>query len=172
MTGVQTCALPISILTVGASAALITSKIVITTGGSGYAVGDSILISGGSGNAQFFVTTIDGSGGITGLSNGGDTGTGYSAALGVDTQAVYPSIGSGCIVKITGTDTFTPGSYADMQDPFFNWPIISITKGGYTYILGKDFTQLISPPYNSKLTPTTGSPLSFSLGDVILAQTL
>ena len=157
-----------AILTVGVSNGILT--VTIQTAGSNYTIGDILLISGGSNNAQCKVTSVNGSGGITGLVVIGG-GWGYSTGTNISTTVTYPSSGSGATINITHLDNFSPSGTSSWTDSFFEWPVISITKEGYTYILGVDFTQTISPPYSSSLNVISGSSLVFNSGDKLIVNT-
>jgi hypothetical protein len=72
---------------------------VINAPGTGYAPGDTGNIDTGSGDASFNVDTVDGMGGVTGLTLT-YPGTGYTAGAGVTTTATS-GIGVGLTVDIT-----------------------------------------------------------------------
>ena len=72
------------------------SAISINAGGSSYVVGDDLTISGGNADAIARVTSVDGSGGVTGV-NLRDKGTAYSTATGASTSG---GTGSGCTIDI------------------------------------------------------------------------
>jgi hypothetical protein len=159
---------PHTILTYGLSNAI--NRITINTAGSGYVIGDNIIIVGGTIKAQYAVASINGTGGITGLTliNGG--GKGYSTGTNIATISLFPSVGNGATINITGLSSFSPASDTSMTDSFYKWPIISILKGSNVYLLGKDYTQDLYGTYGT-ITALGGSGLLFGPGDIILANT-
>ena len=93
----------------------------IDAAGGGYAVGDVITVSpqvNGSGiNGTFVVTTINGSGGVTGLTLLTE-GSGYAVANGyltTDSNATDTATGAGCTINITAIDTTTVSNYIDIN---------------------------------------------------------
>lgn len=159
---------PHRILSVGLHLAI--SVATVNNPGLGYVVGDRIIIWGvGSGTALFQVTGVDGDGGITTISLI-DGGWNYGYVSGTGTQVLYPGTGYGATLDVNSLTSFTPfGGNTTHTDPFFNFPIMQINKGGVIYTLGVDYYQTFDPPYNSALT-TLGS-LTFNPGEKFVAFT-
>jgi hypothetical protein len=73
------------------------TSLVVSVQGNGYNIGDSLSIPGGNGNAVMEVTSVSGSGGVTGFSLT-NAGTGYQ--VGVQNPSDITGTGTGLVVYI------------------------------------------------------------------------
>ena len=108
----------------------------ITSGGSGYAIGDVVTLSGGTGSpAVFSVTTISGST-VTGLSiqNGGNYQSSLSGTL--STIARSPSGGTGLTMSVTMAQFYTLWQHESGKDQIYLTQVDSINSYFETNSLG------------------------------------
>ena len=80
----------------------VVETVAVGSGGSGYSVGDELLIlqTGASQGATVKVTSVGGGGAVTGISLI-QNGVGYTSASGLSTQETGTGTGTGCTVNIT-----------------------------------------------------------------------
>lgn len=107
----------------------------VATGGSGYAVGDFLVISGGNGNAVAKVLTVTGTAvASVGFTFGGSGGTGYSTSAGVTTSATNMTINPHTGVATMMVSVVGEEDFADLN-------------GNGLYDSGEPFTDTVPEPF-------------------------
>lgn len=141
----------------------------IAAAGSSYLVGDNLTVAGGNGNFTLVVSSVNGSGGVTGVTVT-NPGSGYSPNVGSATTTDSITGGAGCTITITsvqtaGSITLT-GTTTAAQQGFDATGSILVNGNTYTYSSGITGSTLFGIT-----TDPSGEPVGSVLFQTVVEHT-
>lgn len=149
------------------------STVAISNQGSGYAVGDELILAGGNSDAKVIVTAIDGSGVIRTTSPGGyylqRRGSGYTTGTvavtgGTGSGATF-TIGTANYYRVTKQDTSTTWK----EDGFSLYPAFLANTSGYNrFYIGANEYSYTGGVDTDTIDISTGDATLLSEGDVAI----